>query len=156
MTYYNNSTYCIKYIDYFYKDLNVDNLNSIENDRISILRNSGLVLYEKVFKNENICLPKFIKYTKIMNKLNSTPKEYNILNKEEMYLLFMFAVDPDLNAFVIHSVANRKPKLKHDMEKEFGVYDANLVRIEKFYISNFMKEDNKKVLYKKIDGMIWK
>ena len=109
-----------------------NNFSSIENDKLEELKeiSSELNIF---FNNKYLELIKPGRYIKIMNRIRTNPKMFKATTKEEQYLLFMLSVDPNLEAIIIYNKFNTSKQIKANFEKVFGIYDKNLVKIEKCY-----------------------
>ena len=93
------------------------------------------------------------KYIRLMNKFKTNPKGYNITNDLEKYILFMYSVDPKLEATYMYASVNKIQDVKIDMVKKFGVFDPNLVLIEKYYILNILGPKKKKEVLDKVEEL---
>ena len=90
------------------------------------------------------------KYIRLMNKIKTNPKGYNIENDLEKYILFMFIVDPNYEATYMFAGANKIEEIIVDMAKKFGVYDPNLILIEKYFIKNILGPKSRKKIEDKV------
>ena len=133
----------------FYKYLDEVDFSSITEDDLSRLKEKGKKLREESCIdniNSNLELKKI--YTDLMNKLKTNPKGYDINSKTEMYLIFMFTMDKDLDALKLALSASKSPEqnshLKYNLTMKFGHVDVNLIKLEKAYYEYFHTKNNKK------------
>ena len=68
----------------------------------------------------------------------------------------MFSVDPTLEALKIYGECNTLNQTKLKMGMFFGVYDSNLIKIEKEFIKKFFTEKEKKELTDEIDKRVFR
>ena len=140
----------------FYKYLKVEEFDNLEKTRVEYLRDLGYSIFVEKINNKYIDLPFFKKYTKLMNNLKMTPYLFGLTSNAEMYLLFMFSVDPNFNCLLISSEVNKIKELRSKMEKEFGVFDLNLIRIENVYLKKIMDKKEKEIIEEEIDRRSFK
>ena len=143
-------------IDSFYEFFKIANFDEVTKERIVELKNQGLGLNQSEYLQINIDggLPR--KYTRVMNRLKMNSKYFNIHSKAEMYLLFMFTIDPNLDAIKILGECNKVNILKDRFTRRFGIYDSNLFKIEKIYVQKFMDKESKKELDEEINRRVYK
>lgn len=96
------------------------------------------------------------RYIKVMNTVKTNPKTYGALTQAERYLLFMFAIDPTFEATIIYASLNKTDEIKQHLFDRFGVYDKNLVAIEKYYIKRFLSPKKKEAINEEINRRIYK
>lgn len=142
-------------VDTFYKNLNNTKFNNINTEIILNLINNSKIL-NKFYNNENIKMHKSQRYIKIMNAINCDFKRLNLNSQAEKYLLFMFSVDPNFEAFKIFNEYNTTKEIKQALSKYFGIYDAKLISIEKLFIKNFLSEKKKNEINEEIEKRIFK
>ena len=143
-------------INSFYKDFNGADFSKVQPDRIAEIANK----VEKVNSRRINCSCSLYKgarkYTNIMNHVRMNPKFYDLRSKEEVYFLFMFCVDPEFEAFMIVNEYNTMKEIKEKLLTRFGFPDTNLPKIEKEFIKNFMKKEEREKIKEEIDKRIWK
>lgn len=68
-------------------------------------------------------------------------KKFWTSSKSEKFILFMYSVDPNFEALIIYLSEYIKGKMK----QKFGLYDPNLIKIEKEVLRQLLKtnEQNK-------------
>ena len=142
-------------VETFYKNLKDTRFNNINVGIIlKLVSNSrGLNAY---FNNENLKVHKSQRYVKVMNKIRSDFKSFNISSDAEKYLLFMFAVDPNFEAAKIYGQYNTVSEIRTKMYKKFGIYDRTLITIEKFFIKNFLSDKKRNEINDDITKRIYK
>lgn len=142
----------------FYKDLNKANFNKLTQKRLIELKAHSLKL--NIFlHNKHSDLNRPERYVRIMNNIKRSPEKYGIdINNyyAEMYILFMFGVDPDFEAKIICEECNRINELKQRIEIYFGIYDINLIKLENFYLKNFATEKKREKIKEKIIKRVFK
>lgn len=156
MTYINIFSYnYVTEMSSFYKSFNKLNVPDIELEKLSKLKNDSQevnYIYEGNFSNYS----RGNRYIKTMNKLKTNPKKYDLTNSTEMLLMLMFCVDPNLEAIKIYNEFNKTDEIRFAMKKYFGVYDPNLIRIEKWYINNLLDKESKTEIEEEIQKRIYK
>lgn len=175
----NNFTYN-KYIGYinlenadikeFYKNLTLVNFNDITKERIEELKNSevcetlksyiygdSIKITEKTIlsRDADINSDRLTKYLKVINILRVNPNT-GTNNYLEKYILFVLIFDPNLDALVIHSSYDKINQIKNEMKKRFGVYDSNLVKIERKILHKLLNKSEIDKLNEKIDSIVYK
>lgn len=137
-----------------FKDINAEKLQDIINRSRNI---------HKMFLNEYFRPHKSERYLKIMEIIHSNYREANPVKNEyattsiaEKFLLFMFSIDPSFEAAIIHGSENRTIDIKRQIEEKFGIYDINLIKIEKVVIKNFLSETKRNQIYEEIDRRTFK
>ena len=141
-------------LETFYKNFNKTKFENITLLKLLNLRKMAKPLNCFYKNREDIIKQK--RYFKILNSIRSNPKRFNINSEAEKFLLLMFAVDPSFEAVKIYEQYNDIKKIKNEIVKTFGVYDKNLISIEKFYIKNFLSETKKSQIQSEIDKRIYK
>lgn len=127
-------------IDSFYKHIHDLKINEISVERIEEFKITSQIL-NKEYNNSYSDRPKNVRYSRVMDKIKTTPKTYNLNNSTEKLLFFMFSVDPELEAILMYEETNNTTQIRQKMENYFGVYDKNLIKIEKWYIKNLLDKD---------------
>lgn len=117
------------------------------------------------YTNQHLNLDIVRRYTKIMELIytNQNRPEYgtnslasyaNTQSNSEKLLLYMLSIDPNLEALIIYESYNTIKEIKQNIKLKFGVYDPNLIKIEKHYLkrfaSNFKREKINETIEKKI------
>lgn len=136
----------------FYSKFDKNDFNKINYLRIIKLQKASIEL-NQYYNNDSITIKRTIKYIKLMNNIKINPSLYGAKNKAEEYILFMFSVDPEFDAYIIQKTSNTKKEIESKMKKQFGVFDIRLFLIEKYFIKyfatkKFKEEVNQKVLIK--------
>ena len=141
-----------------FKDIDLEKLTEIINKSKEINR---LYSFEE-FKKE-----KADRYLRIMEMINSNYRRinqdtYNInsnyvtTSMAEKFLLFMFSVDPNFEAAIIYGSEDRTIDAKAKLKEKFGVYDINLIKIEKLVIRKFLSEKKRNQINKEIERRAFK
>ena len=68
----------------------------------------------------------------------------------------MYSVDPNFEATIIYGVENNTKSIKEKLTQKFGIYDPNLIKIEKFVITNFLNQKQKDEINEEIENRIFK
>jgi len=147
-----NSFYNVDKVSF--KDINFKKLYDIINRSKYI---------NKIFLNKNFRAYKSERYLKIMELIHTNYREGNPVKNEyattslaEKLLLFMFSIDPNFEAAIIYGSEDRTFDAKKQIEEKFGVYDINLIKIEKMVIKNFLSETKRNQIYEEIDKRAFK
>ena len=154
----NNSRYNSSYsldINSFYENLSNTSFKGLDSKRILILKVFSKQLNE-FYNNNAIRLNKVGRYVKIMNRIKSNPKGYGVSSDAERYLLFMFSVDPNLEAAKIHGECDRINDAKTKMKMHFGLYDRKLILLENYFIKHFLSEEKRKEINEEIERSAFK
>lgn len=146
---------CSVSLNSFYKYLKDANFNTLTKEKIEELFETSKQ-FNKFFTNKNIDMGKSIRYEKIVNKIKMNPRLFNTYEKSEMYLLFMFSIDPEFEAFKIYGEFDKIKDIKSYMIRKFGVYDPNLINLEKLFIKHFMSKQKKEQIEKEIEDRVYK
>lgn len=139
----------------FYTTFNNLKINEVNFDKLNEIKEEAKKLnyfYEGKFSN----LMKSVKYTRVLNRIKTNPKGFNLTNSTEILLMVMFSIDPNFEAIKIHNEYNKISETKFAMEKHFGIYDSNLIKIEIWYIKNILDKESKISLEKEIEKRIYK
>lgn len=147
-----NSFYNVDKVSF--KDINFKKLYDIINRAKYI---------NKMFLNKDFRSYKSERYLKIMELIHTNYREGNPVKNEyattslsEKLLLFMFSIDPNFEAAIIYGSEDRTFDAKKQIEEKFGVYDINLIKIEKMVIKNFLSETKRNQIYEEIDKRAFK
>ena len=135
----------------FYEHLDIIDFETLTNDKILKLKELAPNLLEEEFVTKS----KFVNYIKKMKRLNRTPEKYNITNDAEKYVLFMFSVDPTFEAIKIYEECNHIADTIEKMKSYFGIYDNNLIKIEKNFIKYFLSQEEKYKFNEEINKRIF-
>ena len=135
----------------FYKNFNSFNLKNIGDKKILELKSLAPYLLDEDSKTSN----KFINYIKKMKRLIREDK-YKKYTDNEKYLLFMFSVDPSLEAFKIYGECDRLDETKAKMGLFFGAYDSKLIKIEQEFIKRFLSKEELNKLNEEIEERVFK
>lgn len=152
MKYYSQVPINYSDINSFYKNLNNANFRGIDTKKLLELKFLSKE-FNAYFYNPNVTSPAYNRYTTIMNRIKTNAK---LTSDAERYILFMFSVDPNFEAAIIYASENHKKEIKKKMEERFGVFDPNLISIEKFYIKNFLSEKKRNEVKEEITKRIFK
>ena len=159
MSYYFTTLNKIIYTFYENFDFNTKSENNIEIDKI-IEKSKEL---NRLYNSNHYRPTKTLRYLKIMESIHCNYRE-NIPTKSqfsttsifEKLLLFMFSIDPELEAFIIYSSENSTDEIRMKLEQKFGLYDKNLIKTEKFFIQNFLEKEKQNDIYEEIDKRAFK
>lgn len=145
----------------FYKNLKI-NFNNITLEKINELKEKAKVL-NYFFNNQDAELHRTDRYIKICELIHSnycttrkTKSPYCTQTNAEKVLLLMFSVDPEFKAIFIHLTENKTSKIKEKIIDELGIYDPNLVKIQKYYIKHFFSEEKKKEFDEKVEKSVYR
>lgn len=140
----------------FYKDLKLK-LCEISKDDLNLIIKKATYL-NKVFKSKRFENTPSAGYIKIMEmihtnyrKNNPTKMPYSTTSITEKYILFMYSVDPNFELAIIYGSALKSNQIIDGMKKMFGIYEPNLIKIEKFVIKNLLDKTKKEELDKIIE-----
>lgn len=142
-------------INSFYKNIHDLKISEISSKRIEDFKEKSKDL-NKEYNNNYSDRPKNVRYSRIMDKIKTTPKTYDLNNSTEKLLFFMFSVDPEFEAVLIYEEANDTIQLKKKMESYFGVYDKNLIKIERWYIKNLLDKESRINLEEEAERRVYK
>lgn len=145
-------------INNFYKDsklsfkiINEDIINDLK-EKANNINKFCEYKYPKTNKIE--------KYIKILELVQTSSGGFDKLlfktnSNTEKYLLFMFCIDPNFEAFLVYSTYNNIKEIKYTMIETFGIYDPKLIQIEKHFIKYFLTKKEKKNLDDKIKKRVF-
>ena len=74
----------------------------------------------------------------------------------EKLLLFMFSIDPNFEIAIIFGSEDRIYTAKEKIKEKFGIYDINLIKVEKLVIKNFLSEQKRNEINEEIDRRAFK
>lgn len=134
----------------FYSRLPLTSFKNINNEIIENIKQNSKKLND--FFNFNNGLFKMDKYLKIMNRIKTCPKNFNIPNDDwaQIYLLFMFSIDPKFEIAKIYGSCNTIKEIKFEIERKFGIFDKNIIKLEKFFIKHFFSKSDKEKIDEEI------
>ena len=142
-------------IDSFYKNFyNINFENISDNDMMRFKEISKPI--NKFYEYKNTPYTKLKKYIMLMNKIKTNPKGFGVTNELEKYIFFMYSVDPNLDAIVIHESYNNSKEIKTNLEKRFGIYDNKLILIERNFVKYILSPKDKKEIQDRIDDAIYR
>ena len=148
-------------LDAFYKGVKT-NFSDIDLKKLYEIKARSKEL-NNIFNCEHFKQRKSQRYTKIMEFINSghrkgvpTKSKYATTTDSEKLLLFMYSIDPNFEAAIIFGSKNNTKEIKKQMEKEFGIYDLNLIKIEQLVIKKFLSEKKRQEIYDEIDKRSFK
>ena len=129
-------------LDSFYVNLNCESLRLIEDERLK-----ELFEISKKFNNfynlDCLKLHKSEAYYNVSKFFKFNIYHYKIYSQAEKYVVFMFAVDPTFEAIKIYSESNKVCEIKNKMINTFGIFDENLVILEKEIIGKILSKEKK-------------
>lgn len=129
----------------FYGYINITDFKSINKEKIENIKTNSKKINNYFMAKDGTS--KSLKYLKIMNKIKTCPKNFNISNdKAEVYFLFMFSIDPTFEIAKIYLSENKIQEIKKQISNKFGIYDKNLIRLEKMFIEHFLEKEEKEIL----------
>lgn len=129
-----------------FKDITLKRINELKNK--SQIANKALKSNKMNAKANN--------YILFINNLRIHSEDFGIKNEAEKLILFMFSVDPTFEAIKIVGECNRMSEIKIKMIKHFGLYDLNLIKIEKYFIKHFLSQEQKKSIDDEIEKRAFK
>ena len=140
----------------FYDHVNGANFNELTKERVEelkeqvpLVKKRNITMHVEDYKGAR-------KYMSLMNHIKGNPKRYGIKTKAEMCVFFMFVVDPDFDALVIHESSIKHCEIRDKMSKKFGLTDLNLIRIEKIFYSWMVRQKEHQKVKEKIEAATWK
>lgn len=139
----------------FYRNLTVADFTKIKTEKLRELKMTSIILNE-FYNNAELEPRKKIRYSRIANMLRTNPKRYGINNSAEMYILFMFSVDPNYEAAIIYGESNNTTDVKEKMANSFGHFDSKLIKLEKYFIKNFLCTRKKEEIKEEIKKRVFK
>ncbi len=142
-------------INSFYQNIHDLKIEEISLERIEEFKRTSKIL-NKEYNNTYSDRPKGIRYSRVMDKIKTTPRIYNLNNSTEKLLFFMFSVDPEFEASLMHEECNNILQIKKKMESYFGVYDKNLISIERWYIKNLLSDELKQNFEEETERRVYK
>ena len=138
------------------------NFSQIDNEKLNDILSRAKKINE-LYLSTGFKPSKAERYIRIMELINcnyrkGTPvkNEYASTSVAEKLLLFMFSVDPEFEAAIIAGSEDRTENIKIMMKENFGIYDINLIKIEKFVIKRFLSESKRNEIYEEIDRRAFK
>jgi hypothetical protein len=146
----------------FYNESKI-NFKDIDSEQLNRIIKNGKKINE-VFKKNHFNLSKCDDYLRIMKLLNfnhrneehSTNNIYSNSTHAEKYLLLMFGVDPDFEAAIIYGSEDRTNIAKAKIREKIGIYDPNLLKIEKTFIKLLLDEQKRKEINDEIEKRAFK
>ena len=149
----------------FYKDLKID-FNEIDLKKLLEIKLKSKQL-NKYYENEFDKKDKARRYSKVMELIHTNHmRRTNNINclsnfaitntQSEKILLYMLSIDPELNALIIYGTCNKTQDVKEQIKAKFGVYDPNLIKIEKQYLKRFLSEEKKDQMKDEIIKRVFK
>ena len=140
----------------FYKNCKI-NSNEIANIKIDTIIEKSKEL-NKLYNCDLFKPIRAQRYIKIMEIIHTnysgnitTKNKFSTTSILEKLLLLIFSVDPEFKAFIIYNSENTKEEIKKQMEYKFGIYDKNLIKIEKFFIQTFFNKEQKNSIQEEIE-----
>ena len=154
----------------FYKKLDLTKFN-ISKERIEELKDQSKNINE--YYNNKKMGTQLNRYIKIVEKIqsnNRTNSNYNpnVKNRrkcsiyyptftyEEKYILFMFSIDPNLEAAIITLSCNKVSEIRHEMLQKFGIFDLKLIRLEQHYIKYLLDNEKRDEINQEIENRVFK
>ncbi len=106
--------------------------------------------------NSNKFNTKAENYARLMNNIRLNYRKYGIQSDAEKLILFMFTIDPTFEAAKIAGECNKTDEVEFKMINKFGLYDKNLIKIENFFIKNFLSKKYEKSINDEIERRAFK
>lgn len=137
--------------------------NNIDNEKLQDIMVRATEI-NKLYLNKNFKNNQIERYLRIMEMIHSnynhhrTPINmiYVTESMSEKLLLFMFSVDPNFEAAIISGSEDRTFEIKRKMKEAFGVYDINLIKVERYVIKNFLSKEKRKTIDDEIERRAFK
>lgn len=126
-----------KKLNNFFRNNNMPNMN--------IIRRYAKIM-ELIYNNQN----------KDNNNINNFSKYARTNSVSEKLLLYMLSIDPNFEALIIFESCNTTKEIKKNIELKFGVYDPNLIKIEKHYLKRFAGNIKKEQMNEEIEKRVFK
>lgn len=142
-------------VNSFYKNLKGTKFNGITKEKLLELKETSKKL-NVYFRNQDYNCNKAAKYTKIMNNIKTNPKGFKVYSEAEKFILFMFSVDPNYEAYMINAQYNKTEDIKNALIFRFGIFDLNLIKLERFFVKNFLSEKKRNEINEEIDKRVYK
>ena len=151
-----------KILQKFYKFLDNIDFNNISEEKLNELKEKSTFI-NNLYNSKGFGESKSIRYIKILEKILCNCRKNPAVNtcfttcsKEEMYLLFLLSIDPNLEAAITFGSFNKITEIKYESEKKFGIYDIGLVRLEKIYMKTFLTKEKRKEIEEEIENRSFK
>ena len=139
------------HLNAFYKSINGGNFKGIDTEKLNELQELAKVYRNSFYNNQRNS-----EYIETMNRIKCR-SIVNISNpKAENTILFIFSVDPTFEAIKIYGECNHIKQIKEKMIKYFGIYDKNLIIIEKAFIKRFLSKIEINGLEEEIEKRVYK
>lgn len=143
---------------------NVDkiNLKNITEEKlVNIIKRAEKI--HQLFLNTSFKNFQSERYLRIMELINSSYRATNPMTNayatttpEEKFLLFLFSVDPNFEAAIIYASENKVEDSKRKIREKLGIYDVNLIKIEKAVITRLLNKEKQNEINEEIDRRIYK
>lgn len=142
-------------INSFYSSIKKQKFNELTKEEILRLKKESFELNN--FFNYTINSNKRnISYVRVMEKIKSNTKKYNLDTGAKQLILLMFSVDPNFEALKIYGEFNKIEDIKKKMQSTFGVYDLNLIKIENLFLKYFCSKETKNKINEEIEKRVFK
>lgn len=138
------------------------NFSDIDEQKLIELKKRGEEINIKHYKNKNLKPTKTQRYFRLMELINGNCKTRSLKNEfstdsdSEKLLLFMYSVDPTLEAAIIYSSYNTINEVKTKFSSEFGIFDPYLVKVEKYFMNKFLNSKEKEQINEEIEKRAFK
>lgn len=142
------------HINSFYRAIHDLKVSDISIEKIEELKETSKELNNYFYKKYDEW--KQNKYVRILEKIKTNPKFFNVYNSTEKLLLLMFIIDPNFEILLIYEEENDCKNIESRIEQEFGVYDSNLIKIEKWYIKYIADSKMKMKISNEIERRVFK
>ena len=151
-----------KILQKFYKDLDNVDFKNISEEKLNELKEKSIFI-NNLYHSKSFDESKSVRYMKILEKIICNCRKNPAVNtrfttftKEEMFLLFLLSIDPELEAAKIFGSFNKIIETKYESEKNFGIYDIGLVKLEKIYMKTFLTDEKRKEIEDEIEKRAFK
>lgn len=128
----------IKVIRKFYGILNFSGFNTIAPERVKEI-DEITDFWRPIFINNTVSLRSLMHYT--AEKMITSSKNYGLTTGEEIAYFYIKIIDPDFYFLEASECANTMDDMKDLCFKNFGIYDAALIKLEKTFNDRFNAYD---------------
>lgn len=113
---------------------NINNFDSIDDDKHAFLNEKSIELRERFNKEElgKDYIYRFISYL-FLTKIDWK----SCMSIEEITILFILTIDPELKIYTIYENSSKIDLIKEQIIDEFGNYISGIANIERKYIERF-------------------
>lgn len=155
MLYENYITNFMVTLNLFYKDFGKANFKNITKEQLeNVIAVSKLL--NPYIKENDLSHIKARKYIKVVERIRNAPKKYNLTTNAEKLLLLMLSVDSNFETYIIYGESNTIYEIEKKMRLKFGLFDKNLIKIEKVFINCYLNKKKKSMLDEEIEKRVYK